>query len=270
MVRRERNGNGFEAVMHLEVWQWIFGISAALIVGVSKTGVPGVGILVVTLLAAAFGGRQSVGIMLPMLIFADCFAVAWYHRHTQWDKLTRLFPWVIVGMAVGAISMWLIGKSDSTKDIMGMTIGILIILMLVLHLARGHLSDRLTPHSKIGVAGTGVFAGLTTTVSNAAGPIMSIYLAALGMSKKEFVGTSAWYFFAINVSKVPIYIVLTYLNPAKPIMTRHSLIIDAVLTPGILAGVFIGKWILPHISQKAFNSAVLVLAALGAVKLIIG
>ncbi|MEN6358380.1 MAG: sulfite exporter TauE/SafE family protein [Armatimonadota bacterium] len=255
--------------MHLDLWQWFFGVSAAVIVGVSKTGVPGVGILVVTLLAMAFGGRQSVGIMLPMLIFADVFAVIWYHRHTQWDKLLRLFPWVVVGMAVGAVSMWLVGKSQSTKDILGIIIGALIIVMLVLHLLRSHMNDRLTPHSRAGVASTGVFAGFTTTVSNAAGPIMTIYLSALGMSKKEFMGTSAWYFFIINVSKVPIYIFLTMLNPAKPVISAHSLIIDAVLLPGILGGVFLGKWMLPRISQRAFNDTVLFLAAIGAIKLII-
>ena len=77
--------------MHLELWQWILGGVAALFVGISKTGVPGAGILVVPLLAAVFGGRPTVGIMLPMLIFADCFAVAWYKRHAQWDKLAKLF-----------------------------------------------------------------------------------------------------------------------------------------------------------------------------------
>jgi hypothetical protein len=256
--------------MHLELWQWIFAVIAAIVVGISKTGVPGVGILVVTLLAMAFGGRPAAGIMLPMLIFADIFAVFWYKEHTRWDKLVKLFPWVVLGMAVGAISMWFVGKSQTTKDILGVIIGVLIILMLALHLLRGRLSERLTPHSRIGVASTGAFAGFTTTVSNAAGPIMTIYLAALDMSKKEFIGTSAWYFLILNVSKVPIYIVLTLLNPSQPVISMHSLAIDAVLLPGILLGVFAGKWLLPRISQRAFNDTVLFLAAAGAIKLIVG
>ena len=69
--------------LDLTVWQWLLGAAAALLVGVSKTGIPGVGILVVTLLAQAFGGWNSVGVMLPMLILGDVFAVAWYKRHAQ-------------------------------------------------------------------------------------------------------------------------------------------------------------------------------------------
>ena len=91
--------------MHLELWQWILGGTAALMIGVSKTGVPGIGILVVPLLASVFGGRPSVGIMLPMLILADCFAGVWYRRHAQWDKLVRLLPWVVAGMAIGAATL---------------------------------------------------------------------------------------------------------------------------------------------------------------------
>ncbi|BCW98807.1 MAG: hypothetical protein KatS3mg024_1634 [Armatimonadota bacterium] len=67
--------------------EWALALASAALVGFSKTGVPGTGILVVPLMAALFGGRQSVGTLLPMLIFADCFAVAWYRRHARWDRL---------------------------------------------------------------------------------------------------------------------------------------------------------------------------------------
>ena len=72
-----------------------------MFVGISKTGVPGIGILVVPLLAYGFGGRLSAGVMLPMLIMGDLFAVAWYRRHAQWDKLVGLLPWVYGGVALG-------------------------------------------------------------------------------------------------------------------------------------------------------------------------
>lgn len=157
--------------MHIELWQWILGAGAAVLVGISKTGIPGTGILVVPMLAYAFGGRQSVGIMLPMLIFADCFAVLWYRRHVQWDKLIGLLPWVVAGLVVGAIGLWITGRLSGSVDVIGRVIGVLVLLMLVINLLQGRLGNKLTPTSKIGIAATGTAAGFTTMVSNAAGPI---------------------------------------------------------------------------------------------------
>ncbi len=255
--------------MHLELHQWLFGAAAALLVGISKTGIPGVGILVVTLLANVFDGRQSVGIMLPMLIFGDCFAVAWYRRHAQWDKLVSLLPWVVVGLAVGGAALWVTGRIGGEKDILNIAIGVLVLLMLGVHLLRGALGDKITPKSRVGVAFTGSAAGFATTVSNAAGPIMQLYMAALKISKEQFMGTIAWYFFIINVSKLPIFAVLSIANPENPIVTWQTLLFDVMVFPAILVGVFVGKWILPRISQDAFDKIVLVLAAVSAIKLII-
>ncbi|HEY0868751.1 MAG TPA: hypothetical protein VGE01_15325 [Fimbriimonas sp.] len=67
--------------MQFEPWQIALGALSALIIGFSKTGVPGTGIIVVPLMAYAFGGRLSVGATLPMLVFADCFAVSFYRQH---------------------------------------------------------------------------------------------------------------------------------------------------------------------------------------------
>ena len=254
--------------MHLETWQWACGIGAALLVGISKTGVPGVGILVVPLLAATFGGRLSIGIMLPMLIMGDVFAVAWYKRHAQWDKLVSLLPWVVVGLAIGTVTLWKTGKMAGTKDLIGFMMGILVLIMLALTFLRTFVGEKLTPKSPVGTAGTGISAGFSTMVSNAAGPIMRIYLSAHKLPKQQFMGTIAWYFFIINTSKLPVYMILSFLNPGNPIVTKSSMMFNLAMFPAILVGVFAGKWLLPRLSQKSFDTAVLGLAALGAGKLI--
>ncbi|MHB9024783.1 MAG: sulfite exporter TauE/SafE family protein [Armatimonadota bacterium] len=246
--------------MHLELWQWVFGIAAGLLVGMSKTGVPGLGILVVTLLAMIFGGWESVGVMLPMLIFADIFAVLWYKRHAQWDKLVQLLPWVLVGVAGGAVALHFFGQTEKTKALLNPVIGAVVLLMLALHLLQSRQGERFSHRSKFAVISTGTAAGITTTISNAAGPIMSIYLTAQQLPKEQFMGTIAWYFFLINLTKVPIY---SY----QGLFTRESLLFNLIIAPVILAGVFAGKWMLPRISQRAFDASVLILAALGAIKL---
>lgn len=253
--------------MQLEPWQWGCAAAAAFFVGISKTGVPGMGILVVPFLAAVFGGRASVGIMLPMLIFADCFAVLWYRRHAQWDKLIGLFPWVAAGMAFGAGALWAVGEIKGDKDVLNIVIGVIVLAMLAIYILQNLFGERLSPKSKAGVISTGAAAGFATTVSNAAGSIMSVYMMAQELPKNEFMGTIAWYFFIINLSKLPIYFVLTAINPAKPIITMHSLGFVLMTTPAILAGVFIGKWLLPRIPQRLFETVVLFLAAVSAIKL---
>lgn len=257
---------------HLALLQWICVGGAALLVGISKTGVPGIGILVVPLLGAAFGGRLGAGIMLPLLIMGDVFAVAWYRRHAQWDKLVWLLPWVVVGMVLGTAALWYTGKAnhiDTAKDITDVVIGGLVLIMLVLHLLKNKLGDKMNPTSSTGVATTGVAAGFATTVSNAAGPVMQMYMTAQRLPKEQFMGTIAWYFLIINTSKFPIYLAMSKLIPSKPLVTGDSLWLNLMAFPVVLVGVYIGKWILPRISQRSFESVVLLLTAIGAGNMII-
>jgi uncharacterized membrane protein YfcA len=254
--------------MDLTTQQWLLGGAAALLIGFSKTGMPGAGIVVVPMLAAAFGGRPSVGIMLPMLIFADVFAVAWYRRHAQWSQLVRVAPWVVIGMGAGAAFLKLMGDAGPTKDRMNLVIGCIVLAMLAVNLLRTRLGDRLTPHHPLAIASTGSAAGFTTTASNAAGPIMALYLQGMGLPKAQFMGTTAWFFLLVNVAKLPVFAALSVMNPSNPMITPHSLLTDLVLVPWILAGVWIGRWFLPRVSQTSFDALVMALAGAAALKLI--
>lgn len=205
-----------------------------------------------------------------MLIVGDIFAVRWYRQHTQWKRLVELIPWVLVGMALGAYVLWRLGEMPTSRDLLEPIIGTLVLVMLAIHLLRQRWGERLSPHSPVGIASTGTAAGFATTVSNAAGPIMGIYLTSLRLPKEQFMGTSAWYYFAVNLSKLPVFIVLSLINPEKPIITVRSLLFNVTAIPVIVAGVYVGRWLLPRIPQKLFDEVVLILAAIAAVKLIIG
>lgn len=246
----------------------MLGILAAILTGVSKTGVPGVGILIVPMMGAAFPGRVSVGTLLPMLMFADCFAVTWYRKDTRWDKLWGLMPWVMAGMAGGAVLLWALGEAHTRKDLLNIIIGFLVLAMLGVHLARLKWGSKLSLSSGPAVAATGGTAGFSTMVSNAAGPVMGIYLTNLGLPKKEFMGTTAVYFFLLNLTKFPVYLLLTSLRPDKPLVTVASLKFDLTICPMILVGVVLGRWLLPRITQKRFDGLVLSLAAIAALYMI--
>jgi hypothetical protein len=245
------------------------GILAALIVGFSKTGVPGTGILMVPMMAAVFGSRLSVGATLPMLIVADIVAVAMYHRETAWEHLRKLAPWVFGGLFVGTFALDWLGQHKAQKDLMSILIGFIVLVMLTISLLRGRLGDRLLPTSKSGVAATGVLAGFTTMVANAAGPIMQIYLVATGMPRDRLMHTTAWYFFIFNLIKVPLLIAVTLQTPGAPLISRETLMFDLQMVPVILLGATIGRLTLPHIPQRAFTNVVLTLSAVGGLWLIV-
>lgn len=241
-----------------------------MLIGIAKTGVPGVGILVVPVMAKLFGGRPSIGMLLPMLLFADLFAISWYRQHVRWEKLRELLPSVFVGMAAGVVLLWKLGEVKGTRDLLNPIIGGLVLAMVGVHLLRQRLGPRFGPHSRSAVLYTGSIAGFSTTVSNAGGPVMSIYLTGLELPKEQFMGTTAWYFFLINFSKLPLYLALTALMPDKPFLTLTSLKFDLIIFPVIVLGVYAGRWLLPRLQQKQFDALVLILATIAAVKLLLG
>ena len=256
----------------LSWWQWGLGAFAAMLCGTAKTGVPGLGILVVPLMAIIFGGKQSVGTLLPMLIFADCFAVCWYRRHAQWDKLWSLFPWVLPGVVLGFVVLWAIDGLALPFDgklAFKPLIGAIVLTMLIIHLLRQRMGDRLVPNSPVAVAATGTGAGAATTLANAAGPIMTLYLAGMRLPKEQFMGTNAWFFLILNCAKVPLYLVLTVLAPQNPMFSKGSILFDLAMLPLIVVGVFLGKWVFTRIPQRLFDVLVLVLAGLSSINLLL-
>jgi uncharacterized protein len=253
----------------LSVIDWGVLALAAFTVGFSKTGVPGTGIVAVPMFAAVFGGRLSVGTSLPLLILADCFAVSFYRKEARMDHLARLLPWVLLGLGFGTYALFELGHLRLKADPLNPIIGWIVLVMLILSQIKGKWGERLIPTSKFGTWLTGALAGFTTMVSNAAGPIMQIYLVATKMPKQELMGTTALYFFSVNCFKIPFYLWLSADNPAEPMWSVASLKTVALVAPVLLVGAYLGRKLLPYIPQETFKRIVLVFAALGALKLIL-
>lgn len=231
----------------LSVFQWTLLVFTAFSVGLAKTGVPGLGIMIVPVMVLAVGdARHSAGWLLPMLCTADLFAVVYYRRHAAAGKLFSLAPWVLGGMAIGAAALSL------DEKILRPAIGVILLLMLIAHLWRRYrkTNENVAPHP----AAYGVSAGFATTVANAAGPVMNLYLLSRRLPKEEFVATGAWFFFVINLSKIPIYLWHGLITPA-------SLRVDLSMVPVILVGSLAGRWIVHRIPQRVFEVLVTALTA---------
>lgn len=223
----------------------------------------------VPIMAAVFGPRPSVGATVPMLIIADCMAILFYRTHARWDHVKRLTPWVLTGLFAGTWLLDATARGPGKHDYLGPIIGGLVLIMLGLSLIRGKLGDRLVPHSNEGRAVTGLVAGFSTMVSNAAGPVMAIYMTSAGLAKNQLMGTSAWYYFIFNLSKIPLLLWLTWRHPEMPMVTGPTLLFNLAMLPIVVLAAFSGKWLLPRIPQKPFTTTVLVLAACAALALFV-
>ena len=244
----------------------IIGVIAAIVVGLSKTALPGAGLLSVPLIAMVVDGRLIAGASLPILLVADMFAVGWYRHHTRWDLLKPLATWVGVGFGFGIAFYVAVGSSLRVIDV---AIGVIVLVMVAIQLYRmwrRHPPKHATPRD---AAIYGTAGGFTTFVSNSAGPVVNTYMVGLGLGKDEQVGTSAWFYFAVNVSKIPFYLALGAWTTGGSFFTGESLLWDLAMVPAIVVGVFLGRAVFKHIAQQTFVVLVLVLSAAGGVKLLI-
>lgn len=246
--------------MDLTTWQWTLLSLGAFFTGLSKTGIAGLGILSVALFANALPARESTGALLPLLLCADVFGIAFYRKHASWPHLWRLFPWVVAGVVAGYVTLDHISNSNIAR-----LIGAILLLMVALHVSRkrnqAEIADRL-PHSIWFAAFTGIMAGFTTMTANAAGPVMMIYLLAIGLPKLEFIGTAAWFFALVNAFKVPFSLELG-------LITSQSLQMDALLLIPMIPGALLGPKIVSHLNQQLFERVVLVLTILAAARLLL-
>jgi uncharacterized membrane protein YfcA len=207
--------------------------------------------------------RHAAGWLLPLLCVADVFAVAIYRRKAYARRLVVLFPWVLVGMGLGAVAL------SAPERVLRPVVAFIVIGMIGFRwfrLRRQRLApeDPLAPPpGTLGQAAVyGGAAGFATTIANAAGPIMSLYLLTKRLPKDEFVGTGVWFFLMVNLFKLPVY-------AAHGLVNARSLVFDVVLIPAVVAGAVLGRHLLGRLPQETFERLVFTLTVVAAGLLLI-
>ena len=242
----------------MSIGEWILAVVAALGVGIAKAGLSGMGMFHVLVFAFLFGARASTGVVLPLLLVGDVAAVRTFHEHARWDYVRRMLPPACLGVVLAA---WLMRHLDET--LYRPVIGWVTLILSILQFARMYRPDWFgdVPHARWFAWTMGILAGAATMLANAAGPVFAVYLIAVGLPKMEFVGTSAWFFFIINLFKVPFSIALGLIR-------GHTLMLNLMLAPAVLAGVLAGRWLLERIPQWLFEHMLLAFAVLASLRLI--
>ena len=231
---------------HLAPWQWLLGMFCAFMIGVAKTGAPGVGTMIAPLMVLTVGdARFAAAWTLPVLSTADVFAVAYWRRQAEARQLFSLIPWVLVGIAGAAVALSL------DEAVIRKIIGGIIVGMLAIYLWRRFSP---TPQVAGNPAFYGICTGFASTLANGAGPVMNIYLLSRKLPKEQFVATGAWFFFVVNLLKVPVY-------AWHGLYSRESLTFDLLMVPAVLAGALAGRWLIRNIDQSMFEVLVIALTA---------
>jgi uncharacterized membrane protein YfcA len=244
--------------IHFSHWGWLAVTAGAVAIGMNKGGLTGLGVLPILLFAVVFQARESTGFVLPLLIVGDLCAIGVYWRVVIWKVFWKLLPPALVGVALG---YGLMGRL--TEREFAPLIGWIIIALIALQLVRGWLGEKVDHifESRSFGLGMGVLAGVTTMIANAAGPVANLYFLSVRLPKWNLIGTSAWFFFVINLCKVPFSASLGLTN-------AYSLSLALLLAPLVIGGFFCGRYLAGRMPQKVFENFLLVCTAFGALKLV--
>lgn len=239
--------------------QW-FAISiAALSIGMSKTGVQAIMLMIVPLMAMAFGAKESTGVILPMLCMADIIAVAYYKRIADWKVVAKLLPTAILGffLAIGVDNMI---PNGQFRQLMGWTLMLALIVMIWSEIF-GNENRWMKKWWYAAIFG--LLGGFTTMIGNAAGPVMSVYLLSMRKEKMEYIGINAWFFFVVNLLKVPLQ-AFVWDN-----ITWDSLQLNLVMLPVIGIGSLIGIRIVKLLPEKIFRRFIQIVTIISVILMII-
>jgi len=250
---------------------WCLLAGAAVVVGLSKTGIPGIGAVVVTAFALVLPAKESTAAVLLLLICGDIVAVSLYHKSADWRQLVRLLPAVIPGIALG----WVFLKYVSDTVLL-ITVAVTLLVAVALQIGlrardrrRTKVADGTPPGGParrrtawVPPVLAGVAAGFTTMVANAAGPVTTLYLLAIKADKTRFVATGAWFYFLVNLAKVPF-------SASLGLIHAGTLLLLATLIPLVLVGTWVGRIVLKHLSQRTFEWWAIGASAASAVVLLV-
>jgi len=235
---------------------WCVLVVAAVAVGIAKTALPGAATLAVALFAAVLPARASTGTLLILLLVGDAVAISAYRRDVDWATLRRLVPGVLLGVIAGA--GFLMAAGDRATAIL---IGALLLILIAVTLA---LMRRPGPPTVQGPAGRlvyGTLSGFTTMAANAGGPVMTMYLLASRFAVTSFLGTTAWFFFLVNLVKLPFSL-------SAGLVNTTTLSLTAICAPVVVGAALAGRRLAEHMDQRVFEPIIIVLTIVSALPLL--
>jgi uncharacterized membrane protein YfcA len=230
-----------------------------LLIGLSKGGLGGsAGGAATPLMALVMPPELAIGLLLPLLMITDVFAVAAHWGH--WDRrlLLLLVPASLIGITLGTALI-----TSVSSDTLRIGLGIFVLLFVLYKLLEARIQRSLhyQPRNWHGYL-AGAVAGFSSTLAHTGGPPITIYLLLQDIAPRVFIATSAAYFAIINWIKVPYYIFAGILHPGQLLEIGWLLLLIPV-------GVVLGRWLSVRIDKATFERVILVLLIVSAILLLI-
>lgn len=215
-------------------------IVGVCLLGVSKGGFFGLGVLALPLMSLFVPPLQAGAIILPTALAQDVVTVWHYRRNWSASNLKIMLP----SMAVGIFLAWLMAASLSAAHIR-LALGVIATLFVLRHwLASRFERYAPRPNTFTGML-FGMVGGVTTMLANAGGPVWQMHLLPQKLDKLTYVGTVAMLFAVSNVIKIGAFGTLGFL-------TASNLLVGLALVPIAVVANYIGIWLVHRTSPELF------------------
>ena len=241
----------------LSLFNFALAAFCAFLLGISKSGLKGIAALIVTGFALVYDARNSTGVLMPLLLVGDVFAIIYYKRHVKWKYIAKLLPWMIAGVLMGVL-----GGKFISEDIFKYGMASIILFSVALMYYWENKKDKTIPSHWTFASSMGILAGFTTMIGNLAGAFSNIYFLAMRLPKNTFIGTAAWLFFLINTFKLPFHIW------SWETINEVSILKSIELVPFVIIGLFSGVFIVKKIKDDNYRKLILFFTAMGGITIL--
>ena len=235
---------------------WIAATVAAVIVGLSKGGIPAIGMLAVPIMALTISPVAAVGMLLPVYLVSDVLGIWSWRRNWSGKVLALIMPGAIAGTLLAWMTAEIVPNAAVT-----LLIGLLGFFYSAITLLRP--DDARPPAQPKVLPGAfwGAVTGFTSFVSYAGSPPFQIYVLPLRLDKATFVGTSTVTFAILNFAKIVPYAMMGQLDVPAMMQSIY------MMPPAILA-VLAGVRLVKVIPGRSFFRAVIWALLLLSIKLV--
>jgi uncharacterized membrane protein YfcA len=238
-----------------------FGTTAVVIclIGLSKGGFGGTtGVLATPLMALVIPANQVIGLLLPILMIADVFAVTSHWK--RWDQklVILLLPGAVTGVLIGTLFL-----TSVSPLVLRRGLGVIALLFVFYKLFEQSIlgSTEYQAQNWHGLA-AGVAAGFSSSLAHTGGPPITIYLLMQKITPRAFVATAALFFTVLNWIKVPSYFYADLFD--FKLLWRV-----AWLLPLLPISVWLGKWAAIRINKLTFDRIIIFFLAVSGVWLLV-
>jgi len=229
---------------------------AVVLLGLSKSGLSGLGALAVPILALTIPPLQAAAITLPIMVVQDWVGVYAFRREVDRRNLAILLPAALIGVVLAFLL-----AADVSEDVVKLAIGVISIGFVAITLIRDRWLAAKPSSAQIAPGlFWGALSGFASFVSHAGGPPFLVYTLPQRLSTPVFAGTSVLFFALVNLMKLPPYFWLGQFS-------RANLMTSLTLLPLAVVSTLAGVWVIRRVPAEKFYAAVLVVTFALGVKL---